>query len=454
MTEPQTSENDRIDSQQEAIEQLLQMAPEAMPEYVANLTKERSDDELADIFEGLPIKEREQAWHCVPLERQVDVLVEMGDQVKESIIEVLTPAEQISLIDTVDAEELVELSETLSDDTIDAALKSMDEEQRQYYQESQLYREDEIGHWVDHDIIIMAHTMRVRDALRLIRKSEFEHVEGIYIVDRIGNYSGMVRVRTLLNSQEHEILSELQQDIEPLLAVEDVDVCIEKVLRTDLYALPVVNRPGKLIGRFDTTDAARFYKEQLDARVLTAAGLDDEADLFEPVIKSSKTRAFWLGLNLLTAFMSSWFIGLFEATLQEVVALAVLMPIVASMGGIAGSQTLTLLIRGMALNQVTPSNFKVFFTKEMKVSLINGVLWSTVIFALTYFWFGSIALAGVILLAIIINIVCAAFFGVIIPVVLDKFNLDPALSGSVLLTTFTDIIGFVAFLGFGTLFLL
>lgn len=454
MIETKPSDIERTTPQQEIIEQLIQMPAEAMPEYVESLAKERSDDELADIFEGLPIKEREQAWHCVPLDRQVDVLVEMGDQVKESIVEVLTPAEQISLIDTVDAEELVELSETLSDDTIDAALQSMDDEQRQYYQESQLYREDEIGHWVDHDLIIMAHSMRVRDALRLIRKSQIDHVEGVYIVDRIGNYLGVVRVRTLLNSQEHEVLAELQEDIEPLLAVEDIDTCIEKVLRTDLYALPVVNRPGKLIGRFDTSDAARFYKEQLDARVLTAAGLDDEADLFEPVLKSSKTRAFWLGLNLLTAFMSSWFIGLFEATLQQVVALAVLMPVVASMGGIAGSQTLTLLIRGLALNQVTPSNFRVFFTKEVKVGLINGVLWAAVIFAITYFWFGSIALAGVIFLAIIINIVSAALFGVLIPMILKKFNIDPALSGAVLLTTFTDIIGFVAFLGFGTLILL
>ena len=184
------------------------------------------------------------------------------------------------------------------------------------------------------------------------------------------------------------------------------------------------------------------------------AGLDEEEDLFAPVFNSAKRRALWLGINLLTAFLAAWTIGLFEATLQQVVALAVLMPIVASMGGIAGSQTLTLMIRGLALEQITPQTYMTLLRKELGVGAINGLLWAAVIASITYFWFGDWVIGGIIGMAIIINIVAAAISGVMIPIWLEKLDIDPALSGSVILTTVTDVVGFFAFLGLGSLFLI
>ena len=191
-----------------------------------------------------------------------------------------------------------------------------------------------------------------------------------------------------------------------------------------------------------------------ESQLMATAGLNEDEDLFAPVLRSSKRRATWLGINLLTAFFASWAIGLFEATLQQVVALAVLMPIVASMGGIAGSQTLTLIIRGLALGQIAKGNVPPLLIKEVSVGALNGVLWAIIIGIIASFWFSSTNIGLVIAAAIVLNIIAAAFSGVLIPVILDRFNIDPALSGSVILTTVTDLVGFVSFLGLGTLFLL
>jgi magnesium transporter len=203
----------------------------------------------------------------------------------------------------------------------------------------------------------------------------------------------------------------------------------------------------------DIGTAGELVNTYYEGQLMASAGMDEDEDLFSPVVKSARNRAVWLGINLLTAFLASWFIGLFEATLQQVVALAVLMPVVASMGGIAGSQTLTLIIRGLALGQVTGANLKALMKKELSVGGLNGVIWSVVIGLVASVWFGSPVIGLVIALAILVNIVAAALSGVLVPVMLDKLKLDPALSGSVILTTVTDIVGFVAFLGLGTLLL-
>jgi magnesium transporter len=219
-------------------------------------------------------------------------------------------------------------------------------------------------------------------------------------------------------------------------------------------ALPVVDENQKLIGRLDVTTAAELSFEEHERQLMAGAGMDEDEDLFSSVRKSAQGRALWLGINLLTAFLASAFIGLFEATLQEVVALAVLMPVVASMGGIAGSQTLTLIIRGLALKQVNSANVSALLVKELKVGGLNGVIWAFVIGAVAMLWFGNTWLGLVIGLAILFNIIAAAIAGIFVPVLLEKFNIDPALSGSVILTTVTDIVGFVAFLGLGTLLLM
>jgi magnesium transporter len=215
----------------------------------------------------------------------------------------------------------------------------------------------------------------------------------------------------------------------------------------------VLNNEGVLLGRIDMSTAIELLRERMERQHMASAGLTQDADLFAPAKRSARTRALWLGINLLTALLASWFIGLFDHSIEKVVALAVLMPVVASMGGIAGSQTLTLVVRGLALGQVHKSNLWALFDKELRVGAINGVLWALVIGYITWMWFHSLMLGLVICIAVVINILTAALFGVLLPVILDKLRIDPALSGSVILTTATDIIGFVAFLGLGTLLL-
>jgi magnesium transporter len=222
----------------------------------------------------------------------------------------------------------------------------------------------------------------------------------------------------------------------------------------DILSAAVTNDKGMLLGRITVDDVVDIIREEADRALMNMAGLDDEADMFAPVLTSSKRRAVWLGINLVTAFLAAWVIGLFQGTLEQIVALAVLMPIVASMGGIAGSQTLTLVIRGLALGQVDAGNTRILLLKEIGIGLINGVIWSLVVAALAIVWFGNWAIGGIIAAAILINLICAALAGLTIPLVLRRFGIDPALAGGVILTTVTDVVGFFAFLGLATLLLI
>ena len=216
----------------------------------------------------------------------------------------------------------------------------------------------------------------------------------------------------------------------------------------------MVDGEGRLIGRITVDDVVDLISEDSERAVMQMAGLDDEADMFAPVLVSSRRRAVWLGINLLTAFLAAWVIGQFQGTLEQLVALAVLMPIVASMGGIAGSQTLTLVIRGLALKQVQKGNVRVLLNREIGVSILNGMLWAAVVAALAVVWFGDWGIGGVIAAAILLNLLCAAVAGLAIPLLLDRLGIDPALAGSVILTTVTDVVGFFAFLGLATVLLL
>jgi magnesium transporter len=275
------------------------------------------------------------------------------------------------------------------------------------------------------------------------------------LVNRSGQFSALVKISHLFTAQDHVSLFDLsEENVTTIQGEDDATNASLLVQRSGLASLPVVDENNKLLGRLDVTSASELVNEFYERQVMASAGMDEDEDLFSPVAKSAKNRALWLGINLLTAFLASWFIGLFEGTLQQVVALAVLMPVVASMGGIAGSQTLTLIVRGLALGQVTPANLRALMVKELKVGGVNGVIWALVIGIVAYFWFTDVMLGVVICLAILFNIVAAALAGVFVPVILDKLKIDPALSGSVILTTVTDIVGFVAFLGLGTLFLL
>ena len=437
------------------VERLNDASDDAQMAVFEEAVIELESSELAFLLESLPLPERLDRWQQVPEEDRVDVLVAMRSEPRQTIFSTFDDEQLQALLSNLHAEDLIELAETLPDSVVDTALQSMDAMQRQHYQRSAQYDDYQIGRYVDHELIILPKTARVRDAMRLIKKSLPEYTDSLYLIQRNGDYAGTVSIQKLYSALPEQSLMELSTE-DPFTIAADIHLsdASEKVEHSGLAALPVIDDNNKLSGRITLRQAIEITREDYESQLMATAGLNEDEDLFAPVFRSSKRRATWLGINLLTAFLASWAIGLFEATLQQIVALAVLMPIVASMGGIAGSQTLTLIIRGIALGQISKGNMSPLLIKEVSVGALNGVLWAIVIGVITSFWFESASIGLVIAAAIVLNIVAAAFSGVLVPIVLDRFNIDPALSGSVILTTVTDVVGFVAFLGLGTLFLL
>jgi magnesium transporter len=422
---------------------------------IANTIAATDAESLALLLESIPLEPRLISWQQIPTSKKLDVLVEMRGDPRTTIIDSTLDEEWDIIFQNVDAEQLLEISDTLPTHLLDIALAAMGKQQRQFFQDASQYKDEQIGHWLNHDLLVLPINAKVRDGLRLLRRELSEATECIFLLNRSGQFSAAVKLSSLYGAPEHLPLVELSQEYIPIVKAEqDAVQAAREVQSSGFISLPVVDDNNKLLGRVDIVTACELVNEDYERQVMSSAGMNEDEDLFSSVPKSARKRAIWLGINLMTAFLASWFIGLFEATLQEVVALAVLMPVVASMGGIAGSQTLTLIVRGLALGQVTKSNRKVLLDKELKVGILNGFIWALVVGIIAYLWFDSSLLGVVIGIAILLNIIAAALTGVILPIVLSKLKIDPALSGSVILTTVTDIVGFVAFLGLGSIFLL
>lgn len=319
------------------------------------------------------------------------------------------------------------------------------------------YPEDSAGGLMNADAIAVRADVKVGTVLRYLRLLETlpPQTDMLMVVDRQGLYQGGLRLSSLVTADLSLRVADVMHTDVAGIPVDTESLDVAKLFQDlDLLSAPVVDAQQRLLGRITVDDVVDLIREDSDRSLMHMAGLDDEADMFAPVLVSSRRRAVWLGINLVTAFLAAWVIGRFEATLAQLVALAVLMPIVASMGGIAGSQTLTLVIRGLAMGQIQKGNMRILLNREVGISLLNGVLWAVVIALLVVAWFGDWGLGGVLGLAIFINLLCAALAGVTIPLVLDRMGIDPALAGSVILTTVTDVIGFFAFLGLATVWLL
>lgn len=439
-------------------EELKDMIREVSDENLdrSKLIKSMPDAEsIALMLESFPIEERLAIWKDIEPERRLPVLLNLRHDPRETIIDSIELKELDALFDNMYADELIELSETLPDRLIGRALKRMDEEQIRHFELAKEYDEDETGHWVNHKLLMLPATAKVQDCLRLLRREVPRYTEAVYLTNRIGHYQGAVLINEIIGLPNHIPLTDLIDEDYPILdAEEDVFESSRKLHNSGFSSLPVVDNEKELVGRLDMMTANDVVREEFESKLMAGAGMDEQEDLFSPVKKSIQGRSIWLGINLLTALLASWFIGLFEETLASVVALAVLMPVVASMGGIAGSQTLALLIRGLALGQVNETNSKLLLDKELRVGALSGLIWSIVIAVVAALWFDNILIAVVIALAILLNIITASVAGLFVPIFLKKLGYDPALSGAVILTTITDIVGFVVFLGLGTLLLL
>ncbi|MEM7209335.1 MAG: magnesium transporter [Pseudomonadota bacterium] len=413
--------------------------------------------DIADLLESLPHSQRILLWELVNDEVEGDVLLEVGDEVRESLIRTMDVDEIRAATEKLDLDDLADFVQSLPEKLIEETLHGMDKQNRQRLETVLSYDEDSAGGLMNLDAVTVRADVTLDVVLRYLRRMQDlpEHTDRLIVVDRYDQYVGVLGIRRLLtHDPERSVADLMRTDVKPVLA----DTPAQQVARLfedhDLISAPVIDADGRLLGRITVDDVLDVIRDEAEQSLLSMAGLNQEDDIFSPPVRSARRRAIWLGVNLATAFLAAWVIGLFQATLEEVVALAILMPIVASMGGIAGSQTLTLVIRGQALGQVGRANTRWLLSKELWVALLNGVIWSSVVAAIAYAWFGDAKIGLIIAAAMLINLLFAALSGVLIPLILRSLRLDPALAGGVVLTTVTDVVGFVAFLGLATLFLL
>ncbi|VAW83321.1 Mg/Co/Ni transporter MgtE, CBS domain-containing [hydrothermal vent metagenome] len=441
---------------QQRLEALTDALHSGAADRVRQLLSDLHPAEIGDLLESLPHGPRELLWELVPSEEQGEVLVEVNDEVRSGLIDEMETHELVQATGGLDTDDLADLLHDLPGAVIHELLLSMDKQNRQRLEAALSYPEDTAGGLMDLDVVTVRANVSLDVVLRYLRlRGEIpELTDSLFVVNRFDHFQGLLPLSTLLTSDPDASVAEvMERDIEGIPAtMKSIDVA-RLFQDRDLVSAPVVDENNKLLGRITVDDVVDVIRDEADHNIMSMAGLDEEDDIFAPVVTSARRRAVWLGVNLATAFLASWVIGLFESTLDKVVALAVLMPIVASMGGIAGSQTLTIMIRGLALGQVGPSNARSLMIKEIQVSIMNGLIWSLVVAVIAMAWFQSTDIGLIIGAALIINLIFAALAGFSIPLVLKRVGVDPALAGTVLLTTVTDVVGFVAFLGLGTWYL-
>ena len=412
---------------------------------------------VAGLLEALPPAERSQAWSMVETERAGRVLSFLHDEISAALAQELDLEDLIAAVQHLELDDLVDLIQTLPAGLGSRLVLATTGARREQLESMLSYPEESAGGLMNADAIEVRAEVKAGTVLRYLRLLETlpPQTDMLMVVDRKGHYQGALRLSALVTASLETRVAELMHtDIAGIAVDTDSREVARQFQDLDLMSAPVVDGEGRLIGRITVDDVIDLIREDSERTVMQMAGLDDEADMFAPVLVSSRRRAVWLGINLLTAFLAAWVIGQFQGTLEQIVALAVLMPIVASMGGIAGSQTLTLVIRGLALKQVQKGNVRVLLNREIGVSILNGMLWAAVVAALAVVWFGDWGIGGVIAAAILLNLLCAAVAGLAIPLLLDRLGIDPALAGSVILTTVTDVVGFFAFLGLATVLLL
>ena len=448
--------------EEEDTQQVLQRLRDAIDEENLALVHDMLDElhpaEIALLLESLPKQEREVVWEQLDPEQHTDVLAEAEDAVRASRMARMKPDELAAAVSELDADDAADMLQDLPEDVIEQVLRTLDEQDRLRVQSVLAYEEDTAGGLMNTDVLTVRADVALEVVLRLLRRrGEIpEKTNRLYVVDRDNRFLGVVRLADLLIHDPHTPVRELMDDEdEPTITADTSSHEVAQIFeQRDLISAPVVDANGHLLGRITFDDVMDVIRDEGDTALLNMAGLDEDEDIFGPVLHTARRRTMWLGINLLTAFLASWVIGLFEATIAEVVALAVLMPIVASMGGIAGTQTLTIVIRGMALGQVGAGNAVWLLRRELVVGVLNGVIWAVCVGCVAGWWFGNTLLGGVIGAAMVINLIAGALAGATLPLLLRKLYIDPAVAGGVVLTTVTDVVGFVAFLGLGTVFLL
>jgi len=410
--------------------------------------------EIAHILETLSQKERELIWQRIPAEYEGEVLVNLNESVRSYFINNMEPSALLAATESLETDDLADILSEIPQAISQELLLSMEQQDRDRLKSVLSYAEDTAGGLMDLNTVIIRADTSLEVVSRYLRfKSELpEGTDTLYVVNRENKYLGLLPLTTLLTNDPNMLVADtMDAGIEAINADTPVREVVNIFEHRDLITAPVIDDQGILLGRITIDDVVDEIRDEAEHSFMSMAGLNEEDDMFSPALVSTRRRALWLGVNLLTALLASVVIGQFEATIEKLVAVAILMPIVASMGGIAGSQTLTLVIRGMALGRVGKTNSRRLLQKELWVGIFNGLIWATIIAAVAGLWFDSIELSYIIAAAIVINLFVAALAGASIPLILNRFGIDPALAGTVILTTVTDVIGFFAFLGLATI---
>ena len=443
--------------QQDLLQKISISIEENDYQQIDQLLQDLHPAEIAHIIETLSQKEREIIWQRIPTEFEGEVLVNLNETVRSHFIKTMEPSALLAATESLETDDLADILSEIPQEISQELLLSMEQQDRDRLKSVLSYAEDTAGGLMDLNTIIIRADTTLEVVLRYLRfKNEIpESTDTLYVVNRENQYLGLLPLTTLLTSDPNLLVADtMDAGIEAINAETPVRDVINIFEHRDLITAPVIDKDNKLLGRITIDDVVDEIRDEAEHSVMSMAGLNEEDDMFAPAFVSTKRRSIWLGVNLLTALIASLVIGQFEATIEKLVALAILMPIVASMGGIAGSQTLTLVIRGMALGRVGKTNAKRLIRKELWVGIFNGLIWAIIIAIVAGAWFDSLELSYIIGAAIVINLFIAALAGASIPLILTKFNIDPALAGTVILTTVTDVIGFFAFLGLASIFIL
>ncbi|MCQ8128508.1 magnesium transporter [Methylomonas rivi] len=446
-----------IENNKQLLDRVSKILEKGSQIEIRNLVHSLYPAETAHILESLGPEQRAKIWEVIPPSVMGEILIEVNVEVGSGLLKITDRKDLIAACENMGSDNMVDLLHVLPEPLLSQVIETIGAQNRSRFEKDLRYGEHTAGGLMSRDVLTVRSDVTLDVVARYLRKRGKipAGTESLIVVDRTEQFQGVLPLSQFLASDPHSKVADVMDNrgIAVIYSMPSRDV-VRLFEQRKLLAMPVVADDGKVIGRIAIDDIVGAIREEADHSLMGMAGLTEEHDMFAPVVTSAKRRAVWLGINLLTAFLAAWVIDLFEDTIQQIVALAVLMPIVASMGGIAGSQTLTLVIRGLALQQVSSGNTMSLLLKEVSVGLVNGLVWAVVVAGVAGFWFHDMHLGLLLGSAMLINLVCAALSGVTIPVVLDRLGIDPALAGGVLLTTVTDVVGFMAFLGLATLFLL
>ncbi|HVY07296.1 MAG TPA: magnesium transporter [Burkholderiales bacterium] len=413
--------------------------------------------DVAHILEALPLDERLVVWELVKAERDGEILLEVSDAVRETLIDNMDAKELVAATEQLDTDEIADLVPDLPQDVVDDVLHSMPVEEREQLRAAMSYPEDSVGALMDFDMVSVREDVTLEVVLRYLRRMDElpDHTDQVFVVDRDDIVKGILPINRLIVTDPDVLVGTVMKTDYITLSPDDkAQQAAQSFERYDLVSAPVVDQACRLVGRVTVDVVVDFIRQRNEEEQLSQAGLREEEDIFASVWKSAKNRWLWLAVNLGTAFFASRVIGAFEGTIERLVALATLMPIVAGIAGNSGNQTTTLIIRSLALGQVTPDNARRLIAKELAISLLNGAVWGGVAGLFAYFLYRSLALGLVMTGAMLLNLLVGALVGMLVPLLMQKMGRDPAIGSSVLLTFTTDSMGFFIFLGLATVFLI